>query len=131
MGMTLEQAMARITELENAKKATITVKAADFGAGTVSVYGINRFPLSLHPAQWEVLEASLPAIKKYIAENGDKLRCAAYAAEFAAKLGKKYDAKDAVATDGFKGGLCARLYRSYGRQVVEVFQGSRVSSKVF
>lgn len=77
-----------------ASKATvqqrITIKAADYGAGSVSLYGLQRFPLSLHPAQWRVLANHLPAVLKFIDENPNVLRAFAFAHEYALKaLGLK------------------------------------------
>lgn len=49
---------ARIAELEAqlASRQRITVRVGK--SGTVSVYGLQRFPVSLHPEQWERLLVS-------------------------------------------------------------------------
>ena len=41
--------------------------------GGVSVYGLGRFPLTLYRGQWEPLFPEIENIKKFIADNADKL----------------------------------------------------------
>jgi len=41
--------------------------------GGVSVYGLGRFPLALYRGQWEPLFPEIENIKKFIADNADKL----------------------------------------------------------
>ena len=42
--------------------------------GAVSVYGLGRFPVTLYKEQWEKLLAMSEDIKKFIAENKDRLK---------------------------------------------------------
>lgn len=67
--MTLEQAMARIAELEaKAKKApSASIKVSAKGA--VSVYGLGRFPVTLYASQWEALFGKQEDIKQFILDN--------------------------------------------------------------
>lgn len=46
---------ARIAELEAALAARQRITVRVGKSGTVSVYGLQRFPVSLHPEQWERL----------------------------------------------------------------------------
>lgn len=66
--MTLEQAMARIAELEaKTKKPTVNMKVSAKGA--VSVYGLGRFPVTLYASQWEALLGRGDEIKEFISTN--------------------------------------------------------------
>lgn len=51
---------ARIAELEAALAARSLITVRVGKSGTVSVYGLQRFPVSLHPEQWDRL--LVPAI---------------------------------------------------------------------
>jgi hypothetical protein len=42
--------------------------------GAVSVYGLGRFPVTLYKEQWERLLQSGEEIRKFIADNDDKLK---------------------------------------------------------
>ena len=39
-----------------------------------SVYGLGRFPVTLYKEQWEKLLAMADEIKKFIADNRDRLK---------------------------------------------------------
>jgi hypothetical protein len=41
--------------------------------GTLSVYGLGRFPVSLYRSQWERLLGMSEQIKKFIQDNAGKL----------------------------------------------------------
>lgn len=70
--MTLEQAMARIAELEaKGKKQTVSMKVSTKGA--VSVYGLGRFPVTLYASQWETLLGRGEEIKAFILDNVNAL----------------------------------------------------------
>lgn len=71
---TLEQAMQRIKELEeaNAKLATkpagkLTLKVSSKGA--VSVYGLGRWPVTLYASQMARLVEAGPAITQFMQDN--------------------------------------------------------------
>ena len=92
-----EKAVAdRMTQLEDENRAlkaklesknTITVKTAKYGAGTVSVYGLQRNPITLHVAQWPKLFAAQSMIDKFIVDESDgEIRCSGFANEVALKV---------------------------------------------
>ena len=53
-------------------KGAISIKVSEKGA--VSVYGLGRFPVTLYKEQWDRLLLSGEDIRKFIAENDDKLK---------------------------------------------------------
>jgi len=53
-------------------KGAISMKVSEKGA--VSVYGLGRFPVTLYKEQWDRLLQSGEEIRKFIAENDDKLK---------------------------------------------------------
>lgn len=70
--MTLEQAMARIAELEAKQpKPKMAIKVSAKGA--VSVYGLGRFPVTLYTSQWQALFGRQEEIKQFILDNIDAL----------------------------------------------------------
>lgn len=89
-----------------AEKNTITVKTAKFGKGTVSVYGIQRNPITLYGPQWETLATYIPAVLKFYEDNKDgSIRASAFASEFTLKLlGMKSspDPKDKANTERYQ-----------------------------
>lgn len=76
---TLEQAMARIQELEAANASLKTTKAAGkitlkvSEKGAVSVYGLGRWPVTLYASQMARLCKATPDIEAFMLENKDKL----------------------------------------------------------
>lgn len=101
---------AKAAELEAAnlalqnQKRNVTVDMAEFGAGTISIRGINRFPISVYPPQIALLRSALDDADKFAASHINELRSAAYAAEFVRKSGIKWDenAKGETANLQFK-----------------------------
>lgn len=76
--------VAKVTQLESASKMTISVESKKYGQGTISVSGFQRFPLSLHPAQWPELFTVVPLkVRDYMEKNADHIRASAVAAETA------------------------------------------------
>jgi len=69
----LTAAMAQMqTELEQkSKPATITCKVSEKGA--VSVYGLQRMPVTLYAEQWTRLKAFMPTLEAFIEANDSKL----------------------------------------------------------
>ncbi len=63
-------------ENENLKKAkrpgTLSMKVSEKGA--LSIYGMGRFPVTLYKEQWNKLLSITDDIKKFIAENDDRLK---------------------------------------------------------
>ena len=52
-------------------KFTISAKVSEKGA--VSVYGLQKFSVTLYADQWEAIMARQPAIMKFISDNRAKL----------------------------------------------------------
>ena len=96
----IEKAKAQEIEIASlkaqleAKKAggKLEVVMSEFSSGTVSIRGLNRFPLSLHPEQWSKLRKVLESgtVDAFISTHANDLRIARVAADYAAKLGKKW-----------------------------------------
>jgi len=75
MSQTLEQMKARIAELESQLAARtsgkLVCKVSEKGA--VSIYGLQRMPVTLYGEQWKRLIEFAPEVSKFIAANQDKL----------------------------------------------------------
>lgn len=71
--MTKEQLLQRLEELEAEKQAKVTVKMTEKGG--ISVYGLQRFPVTLYPKAWETLlgEPTRKAILSKIDTNREEL----------------------------------------------------------
>lgn len=67
----LALAMARIQELE----AKLSAQPKSNGGlkispkGALSVYGLQRFPITLYKSQWKELIKRIPEIEKFIQDN--------------------------------------------------------------
>ena len=98
----IEQLKAQLAAKDNNPAPKIEAAIADYSKGTISIRGINRFPVSLFKPQVDALKAYLSSDEFNTwfnsAETMDKLRCAAVAHEFATGLGKEWP-KDAKADD--------------------------------
>jgi hypothetical protein len=76
---TEELLLAKIAELEAKGKeleARLNGKALAFKVtekGAISVYGLQRFPVTLYAGQWERLSAEMERIGEFIKANGDKV----------------------------------------------------------
>ena len=86
----LKALQAENTRLQAEKAAVvkprITVKCAEFGSGTVSVYGYQKFPISLYPEQWkDFLESTANTLKEFLQSNPNIIRAYAFASEYARK----------------------------------------------
>lgn len=55
-----------------AARGTLSMKVSEKGA--LSIYGMGRFPVTLYKEQWLKLLGIADDIKKFIAENEDKLK---------------------------------------------------------
>lgn len=55
-----------------ATRSTLTFKVSEKGA--LSVYGIQRFPVSLYVDQWERIIKALPAMQEFITANAAGLQ---------------------------------------------------------
>ena len=72
-GTDTEALLARIAQLvaQVASKNTLKMKVSEKGA--LSVYGLQRFPITLYSEQWTRLLAAKDEIEAFIAANADKL----------------------------------------------------------
>jgi hypothetical protein len=55
-----------------ARSGTLSMKVSEKGA--LSVYGMGRFPVTLYKEQWLKLLGIAEEIKKFIADNDDRLK---------------------------------------------------------
>ncbi len=53
-------------------KGTLSMKVSEKGA--LSIYGMGRFPVTLYKEQWLKLLAITEDIKKFIADNDERLK---------------------------------------------------------
>lgn len=53
-------------------KGTLSMKVSEKGA--LSIYGMGRFPVTLYKEQWLKLLGITEDIKKFIAENDERLK---------------------------------------------------------
>ena len=70
----LAAAKARIAELEaklERKPGSLTMKVTEKGA--ISLYGLQRFPVTLYASQWLRVIAAIEPLKAFIEANKDKL----------------------------------------------------------
>ena len=69
----LERLRSENESLKKAKRpGTLSMKVSEKGA--LSVYGMGRFPVTLYKEQWNKLLSITEDIKKFIAENDDRLK---------------------------------------------------------
>lgn len=54
------------------RSGTLSMKVSEKGA--LSVYGMGRFPVTLYKEQWLKLLGIADEIKKFISDNGDRLK---------------------------------------------------------
>jgi hypothetical protein len=59
-------------EEENKKSRTIIMKVSK-EKKCLSIYGIQRFPVSLYKEQWEIILDNAENIREFIKENQDTL----------------------------------------------------------
>ncbi len=68
----VERLRAENEALKAKTSRATTIKVSEKGG--LSVYGLGRFPVTLYKEQWLKLLALADDIRKFIAENEDKLR---------------------------------------------------------
>ncbi len=68
----MEAASKLIAESEQPKRGALYCKVSEKGA--VSVYGLQRMPVTLYMEQWERLLGFAEEIKEFITENDSKLK---------------------------------------------------------
>jgi len=73
---TTEELLARVAELKKRVKTRKTgiLQFKISEKGSVSVYGLSRFPMTLHYAQWTRLLDSSDALRAFLDENMSKLK---------------------------------------------------------
>ncbi len=69
--VSIDQALARINELSGPQGGRIHFKVSEKGA--LSVYGLQRMPVTLYVEQWERLWRQLDELQKFAQSNADKL----------------------------------------------------------
>lgn len=62
---------AQVAKLKSAQQSKLGIKVSK--AGAVSVYGLQRWPVTLYRGQWERLIEIVPQIKDFIEANADQL----------------------------------------------------------
>jgi len=70
--ITAEQASKMLDEVDQQKKGTLYCKVSQKGA--LSVYGLQRMPVTLYVEQWERLLNYADEIRQFIAENNAELK---------------------------------------------------------
>lgn len=100
----LEQAQQNASGVSKPVQAIIK----KYGKGTVSIENVNRFPISLHPAQLPRLATGVEQSKILLQDvkNQNELRCSAYAYEYAmvaTGLSKKKGADAEIPRDASSG----------------------------
>ncbi len=70
----LERLRAENEALKNKKSSagSLSMKVSEKGA--LSIYGMGRFPVTLYKEQWIKLLSIAEDIKKFIADNNDRLK---------------------------------------------------------
>ena len=63
----------RIAQLEAAKPTPGSLACKIGEKGGLSVYGLQRFPITLYAEQWERLIENIPQIKAFMLANSSKL----------------------------------------------------------
>lgn len=69
--LNVDTASALLQRLQRSAPKTLTAKVSDKGA--VSVYGLQRLPVTLYVGQWERLLAFMDELKAFIDANRSKL----------------------------------------------------------
>jgi hypothetical protein len=68
----VDAASKLLAELDQPKRGALYCKVSEKGA--VSVYGLQRMPVTLYMEQWERLLGFAEEIKEFIKENDSKLK---------------------------------------------------------
>ncbi|NUQ64724.1 MAG: hypothetical protein HUU20_19855 [Pirellulales bacterium] len=70
--MTVDEASKLLAELETRKPGTLYCKVSEKGA--ISVYGLQRMPVTLYVEQWERLLDFSGQIREFIQEHSAELK---------------------------------------------------------
>jgi len=68
----VDAASKMLAEIEQPKKGSLYCKVSEKGA--VSIYGLQRMPVTLYIEQWERLIAFADEIKAFLKDNDSKLK---------------------------------------------------------
>ena len=68
----VDEASKMLAELEQPKRGTLYCKVSEKGA--VSVYGLQRMPVTLYKEQWERLLDFGDQVREFIRENDSRLK---------------------------------------------------------
>ena len=70
--LTVDEASKLLADVEQPKRGTLYCKVSEKGA--VSVYGLQRMPVTLYVEQWERLLDFGDEVRKFLKENDSKLK---------------------------------------------------------
>jgi len=70
--LSVEDATKQLEALDQRPRGTLYCKVSEKGA--LSVYGLQRMPVTLYVEQWQRLLEFAEDIKRFIADNDDKLK---------------------------------------------------------
>jgi hypothetical protein len=70
--LSVEEASKLLAEIETPKRGQLYCKVSEKGA--ISVYGLQRMPVTLYVEQWERLLAFSDDLKSFMADNSAKLK---------------------------------------------------------
>ena len=70
--LSVDEASKLLAEIEPPQRGTLYCKVSEKGA--VSVYGLQRMPVTLYVEQWERLLGFSDEIRKFLKENDSRLK---------------------------------------------------------
>ncbi len=70
----IDRLRAENEALKNKKSTSGTLSMKVSEKGALSIYGMGRFPVTLYKEQWVKLLGIADEIKKFIDDNGDRLK---------------------------------------------------------
>ncbi len=70
--LSVDEASKLLAEIEQPKRGTLYCKVSEKGA--VSVYGLQRMPVTLYVEQWERLLGFAEEIRTFLKENDSRLK---------------------------------------------------------
>lgn len=71
--LTVEQLREMVVQLQQNQKKDRALSFKVQEKGTVSVYGLQKFPVTLYPTQWEKLAKAMPEIMSFIESKKEEL----------------------------------------------------------
>jgi hypothetical protein len=70
--MSVDEASKLLAEIEQPKRGTLYCKVSEKGA--VSVYGLQRMPVTLYVEQWERLLGFSDDLRQFLKDNDSRLK---------------------------------------------------------